>query len=201
MGRLLPAGMVFILLTIRCHQQPLVPKRIVERISHRLGQPALLCRDASPTLLACSAAFGQPPIPWGQTGWAEMTKRTLISVVEDDQPFRESMRKLMTALGYTVEAFSSAADFLASPILPATGCLVTDVQMPGMSGVELHRHLVDSGHVIPTILVTAYPDDITRNRALKDGVVCYLSKPVDDEHLERCLRSALESGKPHEQHS
>jgi len=107
----------------------------------------------------------------------------------------------MTALGYTVEAFSSAADFLASPILPATGCLVTDVQMPGMSGVELHRHLVDSGHVIPTILVTAYPDDITRNRALKDGVVCYLSKPVDDEHLERCLRSALESGKPHEQHS
>jgi len=131
----------------------------------------------------------------------EMTKRTLISVVEDDQPFRESMRKLMTALGYTVEAFSSAADFLASPILPATGCLVTDVQMPGMSGVELHRHLVDSGHVIPTILVTAYPDDVTRNRALKDGVVCYLSKPVDDEHLERCLRSALESGKPHEQHS
>jgi FixJ family two-component response regulator len=130
-----------------------------------------------------------------------MTKPTLISVVEDDQPFRESMRKLMTALGYTVEAFSSAADFLASPILPATGCLVSDVQMPGMSGVELHRHLVDRGHVIPTILVTAYPDDITRNRALKDGVVCYLSKPVDDEHLERCLRSALESGKTHEQHS
>ena len=130
-----------------------------------------------------------------------MTKRTLISVVEDDQPFRESMRKLMTALGYTVEAFSSAADFLASPILPATGCLVTDVQMPGMSGVELHRHLMDTGHVIPTILVTAYPDDITRKRALKDGVVCYLSKPVDDEHLERCLRSALESRKPHEEHS
>jgi FixJ family two-component response regulator len=130
-----------------------------------------------------------------------MTKPTLISVVEDDQPFRESMRKLMTALGYTVEAFSSAADFLASPILPATGCLVSDVQMPGMSGVELHRHLVDRGHVIPTILVTAYPDDITRNRALKDGVVCYLSKPVDDEHLERCLRSALESGKTHEERS
>jgi FixJ family two-component response regulator len=96
-----------------------------------------------------------------------MTKPTLISVVEDDQPFRESMRKLMTALGYTGEAFSSAADFLASPILPATGCLVTDVQMPGMSGVELHRHLVDRGHVIPTILVTAYPDDIIRNRALE----------------------------------
>ena len=130
-----------------------------------------------------------------------MATRTLISVVEDDQPFRESMRKLVTVLGYTVEAFSSAAEFLKSPLVTETACLVTDVQMPGMSVVELHRPLVDTGHVIPTILVTAYPDDITRNRALKDGVICYLSKPVDDEHLERCLRSALESGKPHEEDS
>ena len=130
-----------------------------------------------------------------------MAKRTLISVVEDDQPFRESMRKLMTVLGYTVQAFSSATEFLKSPVLTETACLVTDVQMPGMSGVELHRHLIDRGHVIPTILVTAYPDETARNRALKDGVVCYLSKPVDDEHLERCLRSALESGKPHEEDS
>ena len=106
------------------------------------------------------------------------------------------MRKLVTALGYTVEAFPSAADFLASPLLPATACLVTDVQMPGMTGVELHRHLLHVGHRIPTILLTAYPDEITRDRALKDGVVCYLSKPVDDDHLERCLRSALASGKP-----
>jgi FixJ family two-component response regulator len=125
----------------------------------------------------------------------------LISVVEDDQPFRESMRKLMTVLGYTVQAFSSATEFLKSPLLTETACLVTDVQMPGMSGVELHRHLIDRGQVIPTILVTAYPDERARNRALKDGVVCYLSKPVDDEHLERCLRSALESGKPHEEDS
>ena len=98
----------------------------------------------------------------------------------------------MTSLGYSVEAFPSAADFLASPLLPATACLVSDVQMPGMTGVELHRHLVDVGHRIPTILVTAYPDEMTQSRALKDGVVCYLSKPVDDDHLERCLRSALE---------
>jgi FixJ family two-component response regulator len=130
-----------------------------------------------------------------------MAKRTLISVVEDDQPFRESMRKLMTALGYTVEAFPSAAEFLASPLLPATGCVVTDVQMPGMTGVELHRHLVNAGYAIPTILVTAYPDEEVRRRALEDGVICYLSKPVDDDHLERCLRSALDSGKPHEENS
>ena len=88
-----------------------------------------------------------------------MSNRTLISIVEDDQPFRESMRKLMTLLGYTVEAFPSAGDFLASPLLAETACLVTDVQMPGMTGVELHRHLINAGHAIPTILVTAYPDE------------------------------------------
>src|SRR5450755_112703 len=122
-----------------------------------------------------------------------MATRTLISVVEDDQPFRESMRKLMTVLGYTVEAFSSAAEFLKSPLVNETACLVTDVQMPGMTGVELFRHLAHAKHTIPTILVTAYPDETVRKRALNAGVVCYLSKPIDDDHLDRCLRSALRS--------
>ena len=130
-----------------------------------------------------------------------MLNRTLISIVDDDRPYRESMRKLMTLLGYTVEAFPSAADFLASRYLPETACLVADVNMPGMTGVELHRHLVDAGHAIPTILVTAYPDEVVRDQALKDGVVCYLSKPVDDGDLERCLRSALQPGTPIEDNS
>jgi FixJ family two-component response regulator len=130
-----------------------------------------------------------------------MPKPTLISIVEDDQPFRESMRKLMTALGYTVEAFPSAADFLASPLLTETACLVSDVQMPGMTGIELHRHLINAGYTIPTILVTAYPNEVARKRVLKGGIVCYLCKPVDDEHLERCLRSALQTGKPCEENS
>jgi FixJ family two-component response regulator len=127
-----------------------------------------------------------------------MPKPRLISIVEDDQPFRDSMRKLVTLLGYTVETFPSAADFLESPLLPETDCLVTDVQMPGMTGVELHRHLIDAGYAIPTILVTAYPDEVVRDRALNDGVVCYLGKPVDDDHLELCLRSAVQYGKPPE---
>jgi FixJ family two-component response regulator len=73
--------------------------------------------------------------------------------------------------------------------------------MPGTTGVELHRHLVDAGYAIPTILVTAYPDEAVRDLALKDGVVCYLSKPVDDNHLERRLRSALRPGTPIEESS
>ena len=107
----------------------------------------------------------------------------------------------MTALGYATEAFPSAASFLASPRLAETACLVADVQMPGMTGIELHRHLVAAGYTIPTILVTVYPDEVVRRRALKDGVVCYLSKPVDDDHLERCLRCALQSGRPPEESS
>ena len=130
-----------------------------------------------------------------------MLNSRLISIVDDDEPFRESMRKLVMLLGYTVEAFPSAADFLASRHLPETACLVADVHMPGMTGIELHRHLVEAGYAIPTILVTAYPDEVVRDRALKDGAVCYLSKPVDDNHLERCLRSALQPDTPVEENS
>src|SRR5229473_6666489 len=127
---------------------------------------------------------------------AAMLNCALISIVDDDQPFRESMRKLVTLLGYTVEAFPSAADFLASRLLPETACLVADIHMPCMTGVELHRHLIDAGYAIPTILVTAYPDELVRDRALREGDVCYLSKPVDDDDLERCLRSAIHPGTP-----
>jgi FixJ family two-component response regulator len=117
----------------------------------------------------------------------------LVSIVEDDRFFRDSMRRLMKSLGHSAEAFSSAADFLASPRLVETACLIADVNMPAMTGIELHRHLIERGHAIPTILVTAYPNDVARSRALKEGVTCYLSKPVDEEQLKRCLRSALVS--------
>ena len=120
-----------------------------------------------------------------------MPKALLIAIVEDDRLFRDSMSSLMKSLGYTVEAFSSAADFLASPYLTETACLIADVHMPAMTGLELYRHLIEAGYAIPTILVTAYPNDADRARALNDGVVCYLRKPVDDEHLMRGLRTAL----------
>ena len=89
-----------------------------------------------------------------------MSKSSLVSVVEDDRFFRESMGRLMRSLGYTVDVFASAADFLASPAVAETGCLIADVQMPAMTGLELYRHLIEAGHAIPTILVTAYPNEV-----------------------------------------
>ncbi|MGC1443984.1 MAG: response regulator [Xanthobacteraceae bacterium] len=94
-------------------------------------------------------------------------------------------------LGHTVQAFSSAADFLASPRLAETACLIADVHMPGMNGDELHRRLVALGHAIPTILITAYPEDDVQARALEDGVICYLRKPFNKNDLVDCIRSAL----------
>jgi FixJ family two-component response regulator len=122
-----------------------------------------------------------------------MPKAFLVSIVEDDRFFRESMRMLMESLGLCVETFSSAADFLASPRFVETACLIADVNMPAMTGIELYRHLIETGHPIPTILVTAYPDDEDCARAVKEGIIGYLRKPVDDELLKRCLRAALHS--------
>ena len=116
---------------------------------------------------------------------------TLISVVDDDESMREAIRGLMRSLGYKAQAFRSAEEFLTSRQVPHTSCLIADVQMPGMTGLELHRHLVAAGRPIPTILITAYPDDSARERALGDGVVCYLSKPFDENDLLACIHSSL----------
>jgi len=115
-----------------------------------------------------------------------------ISVVDDDESMREAIRGLMRSLGYRAQAFRSAEEFLTSRQVLHTSCLIADVQMPGMTGLELHRHLVALGKTIPTILITAYPDDSVRERALGDGVVGYLSKPFDENDLLACIRSSLD---------
>jgi FixJ family two-component response regulator len=125
-----------------------------------------------------------------------MSKKSLVSIVDDDQHFRESMRRLMRSLGYAVEVFPSGADLLASPRLIETSCLIADVNMPAMTGLELYRHLIDAGYSIPTMLVTAYPNDADRARAMKDGVICYLRKPINEKHLMQCLGAALQSNEP-----
>ena len=117
--------------------------------------------------------------------------KPLISIVDDDEPMREAVKGLMKSWGYRVEAAASAEEFLRSPHVHSTSCLIADVQMPGMTGFELHQRLSASGKPIPTILITAYPDDGVRERALAAGVIGYLSKPFDENDLLACIRSAL----------
>lgn len=120
-----------------------------------------------------------------------MPQKALISIVDDDDSVREAMKGLMKSLGFAAESFSSAEDFLRSPRQHRTACLIADVQMPGMSGLDLYRQLVASGQPIPTILITAYADEGVRARALQAGVICYLPKPFTDDDLLACLRSIL----------
>jgi FixJ family two-component response regulator len=115
----------------------------------------------------------------------------LISLIDDDASFRLATDSLLRARGYTVCAFSSAAEFLQSPQLDETSCVITDVQMPGISGLELQTLLRNQGRAVPIIFVTAFPAESARARALRDGAVCYLSKASDAGALIKCIESAL----------
>jgi FixJ family two-component response regulator len=115
----------------------------------------------------------------------------LIAIVDDDESVREATKGLMRSMGLTAEAFACGEEFLRSPHLNRTACLVADIHMPGMSGLDLHRHLSARNKTIPTILITAYPNDSVRARALSAGVICYLAKPFSEDDLIKCIRSAL----------
>ena len=122
-----------------------------------------------------------------------MQRKPVVAIVDDDESACEGTTDLLKAMGFIAKGSRSAEDFLQSSHLRHTACVITDMRMSGMTGLELHDHLVQSGKTIPTILVTAFPNDRDRARALKAGVVCYLAKPFNDQDLLRCVRSALES--------
>jgi FixJ family two-component response regulator len=121
-----------------------------------------------------------------------LSTKTLITVVDDDADVREALTGLMKSQGYPVIGFASAAEFLAQPNVRATSCLIADVHMPGMTGFELHKRLLEVGHDIPTIFITAFPDDSDRVRALSDGVIGYLAKPCKARILLASVQMALE---------
>lgn len=120
-----------------------------------------------------------------------MTKSPVISIVDDDESVRESMRGLIRSLGYAAATFDSAEAFLESGHVHETACLISDVQMPGMSGIELQSRLIRHGHHVPVIFITAYPETKTRAQALAAGAVGFLSKPFHDESLIACIDEAL----------
>ena len=119
--------------------------------------------------------------------------QVLIAIVDDDEAVREATKSLMRSVGYNASTFGSADEFLESEQVHDTSCLVTDLQMPGLSGIELQDHLVARGHCIPTIVMTGYPDDSVRARAMKAGAVGFLSKPFSDDHLIACIERALKA--------
>ena len=110
-----------------------------------------------------------------------MPQKPLIACVEDDVSAREALGGFLKALGFTPAAFSSAEEFLQSARLNEASCLITDVHLPGMSGLQLQSRLSASGYPIPVIVITAFPDNRVRERALSAGAVCFLNKPFNTE--------------------
>jgi FixJ family two-component response regulator len=117
----------------------------------------------------------------------------MIAIVDDDEALREGMKSLVRSLGYAVSTFGSAEEFLKSEQVSDTSCLITDLQMPGLSGIDLQDWLIAQGHRFPIIFLTAYPDQAARMRAMKAGAIGFLSKPSSDEHLLGYLNKALKA--------
>jgi FixJ family two-component response regulator len=121
-----------------------------------------------------------------------LSKTNIISIIDDDASVRAGMEALVNSIGFNACVFDSAEEFLRSSRIEDTSCLVTDVQMPGMNGLELQRQLVAQGRRIPIIFITAFPEQSGRQRALAAGALAYLEKPFAGEAMTSWLRKAME---------
>ncbi len=126
----------------------------------------------------------------GQLG----ARKNLISLVDDDESIRRTTTLLIQSFGFQAAAFESAESLLMSSQLQETSCLIVDVQMPGMNGLQLQRYLAASGYKIPIIFVTAYDNKESRQQAMQAGAVAFLSKPFNDELLLETIRATLQDG-------
>jgi FixJ family two-component response regulator len=138
---------------------------------------------------------------WERNCWIEISapsvsnmRPLMIAIVDDDDAVREAMKFLMRSFGYHASTFGSAEEFLNSEQVDNTSCLITDVQMPGLSGVDLQDRLIAGGHRIPIIFITAYSNENARIRAMKAGALAFLIKPIDCyqlvDHVEKALKAA-----------
>jgi len=117
--------------------------------------------------------------------------RAVVFVVDDDESVRGSLKRLIRSLGLAVETFASAEDFLSSPHRLAADCLILDIRMPGMSGIDLQQRLAQAGSRIPIIFISAHDDQEARLRAMKGGAVAFLQKPFEEEDLLEAICAAL----------
>jgi FixJ family two-component response regulator len=121
----------------------------------------------------------------------QLSNSEIISIVDDDASVRVATDRLVRSLGWRARTFASGEEFLQSAQLQNTRCLVTDVQMPRVDGLELQRRVNAQGHRIPIIFMTAFPDDAVRTRAMAAGAICFLTKPPDAPTLSECIEAAL----------
>jgi FixJ family two-component response regulator len=119
----------------------------------------------------------------------------VISIIDDDDSMRCAIKSLVTSLGLRVHTFRSAEEFLQSPRVDDTSCLITDLQMPGLSGIELQSLLVAQARHMPIILVTAFPEERMRNRAMEAGALGFLSKPFESQTLIKLIDKAIATGR------
>ena len=124
-----------------------------------------------------------------------MTDR-MIAVVDDDESVRSATVDLLLSLGFACEAFESAEAYLKSDARNRMSCLILDVRMPGLGGLELQQLLTDQGRPVPIIFITSFPSGRVRRQAIKGGAICYLPKPYSDDELLRCIRLAFKTSEP-----
>ena len=121
-----------------------------------------------------------------------LSKTGLIAIVDDDEPLREALGSVLKAAGFVIDTFASAEAFLDSPRRSNTSCLILDVRLPGMSGIELQRRLLDANCTVPVIFVTAHGDASLRDLVMKAGAAGFLNKPVRSDTLLKEIHAALE---------
>ena len=124
---------------------------------------------------------------------AREKKKKMVAVVEDDDSYRVAVQRLLKSAGFSVQSFATAEDFLRSGRQHETGCLITDIRMPGMSGLDLQAKLNADHCLIPTIFVTAHGDEDMRLQAMRGGAVKFMVKPFDGEILLESVRAAFEA--------
>jgi FixJ family two-component response regulator len=127
----------------------------------------------------------------GASGRSILSKPSVISVIDDNASVRVATDNLLSSHGYSVDTFASAEDFLQSANPDGSSCIVADVQMPGLSGLDLLTHMRSRGNNVPFIFITAFPDDSVRARALKAGAIAFLNKPFAGAALIDCVETAL----------
>lgn len=125
-----------------------------------------------------------------------MPEGRLIAVVDDDRSIRNATQDLLNAAGFTTFTFENAQSFLGSSVRASIACLVADMRMPGMTGLELHEHLAASDTAIPTVIITAHPEEAKRDLARASGITCLLTKPFSPDELLECVRKALALTRP-----